>query len=94
MSSSRDLDLNTLERKRKVLPLVIKIRAQIDQLFIRYVGPIGKSICDDCYEQWVASGSIGPTGLRRYIDMISLELPDQIKMPEFKQRAVSLIRLF
>jgi len=93
MTSIIELDLNMLERKRKVLPLVKRIRGNIDELFIRFVGPAGEAICDDVYDRWVASGSIGPNGLRRYIDMIAEYIPDSVKSLEFKKTAVGLIRL-
>ena len=92
-SIMRDLDSTILERKRKVLPVVIRIRDKIDQQFIRYVGPIGEAICDDAYEDWVVRGSIGPTGLRRYIDAIATEIPNPKKSSEFTKSAISLIRL-
>jgi hypothetical protein len=88
-----DLDPQMLERKRKVLPLVMRIRSNIDELFIRFVGPVGDAICEDCFNQWAASGSIGPSGLRRYIDMIAKDIPDPGKSQQFKKMAVSLIRL-
>ena len=93
MTSVRYLDQNMLERKRRVLPVVIRIRENIDTLFLRYVGPVGDSICSDTYAEWVKSGSIGPSGLLRYIQMISVEIPNPKQSDEFKQQAAKLIRL-
>lgn len=93
MTSIVELDLTMLERTRKVLPLVSRIRDNIDQQFIRFVGPVGETICEDCFDEWLASGSIGPSGLRRYIDMIAKYIPDSTKSQQFKKIAVSQIRL-
>lgn len=81
--------------RRKVLPVVEKMRSNIDTLYLRFVGPMGDSLATDVFNQWVDvdSGNIGPSGLRRYISMLSNEIPELAKSREFTASAVKLIRL-
>lgn len=61
--------------RHHVLPVVERICAQINNIFIRFVGPIAPMLCEECFERWSAVGETGPRGLGRYITMLSQHIP-------------------
>jgi hypothetical protein len=58
-------------REPRVLPLVLRMREQIDQVFSRYVGPISAELSNEEFDRWLADGQVGPRALNRYILRLS-----------------------
>ncbi len=77
---------------KKTLPLVERMRSDIDALFIRYVGPIGGAISEDTYQRWLQAGKVGPLGLRKYIVMLSREIPNANQQADFVEKAIRFLK--
>lgn len=50
--------------------------AQVDQLFVEFVGPIGFELAEVAFKKWLGEGKTGPSGLRRYLVALSEHLDD------------------
>ena len=78
---------------RHVLPVVQRMRAEIDEHYVRYVGPYGRMLADEAYEEWVRGGHTGPSSLTRYINLLSKFVPDAERRREFERQAASCIQV-
>lgn len=67
----------------RVLPLVMRMRHGIDQIFSRYVGPISSELSAEEFDRWRAEGQVGPSGLRRYISRLAGYIPEDGPRREF-----------
>lgn len=68
--SSKALSLRSEPGAKKVnhmLPLILRLRGQIDEVFARYVGPISRELSQEEFDKWRADGPASPLGLHRYI---------------------------
>ena len=79
--------------KKQILPVVRRMKNNIDALFLRYVGPIGETLADEEFDTWLENSSTGPSGLLNYIQLLSQHIPDQTKRREFSDEASGLIRI-
>lgn len=77
---------------RKVLPVVDRMRTEVDKLFAHYVGPIASAICSEYHEAWLKSGNVGPGGLRKYVMLLSREIPNAKRQADFLEKAAKLLR--
>ena len=78
----------------RVLPVVDRMRRNIDQLFLQFVGPMGAHDAAIVYETWVKTRKrTGPSGLNEYIRMLSVHIVDTQKQYEFMELARSKINL-
>lgn len=59
---------------KKILPVVARMIAQADQLFVDVVGPIGFELAETAFQKWLSEGKTGPSGLRRYLLALSEHL--------------------
>lgn len=78
---------------RHVLPVVRKMLAEIDDHYVRYVGPYGRMLAEEAYEAWVAGGHTGPSALMRYVRLLSKFVPDARRREEFEARARACIQI-
>jgi hypothetical protein len=74
-----------------LLPVVRRVIEQLDQLFLRHFGLLGKSLVDDVFAQWLRSGKTGPSGLRHYVYALSMQLDGSDKRNEFVEHADRLL---
>jgi len=65
-----------MSHEPRVLPLVLRIREQIDEVFTRYVGPISAELCREEFERWLSEGQVGPSALHRYIGLLAKYIAD------------------
>jgi len=77
----------------RVLPPVLRMRDQIDEVFIRYVGPIAAELCRDEFDKWHIEGDVGPTALNRYIARLTRYINDEAARRAFIGEAVRCIQL-
>jgi hypothetical protein len=77
----------------RVLPTVLRMRDQINDVFTRYVGPIAVELCRDEFEHWHAEGEVGPTALNRYIARLTRYISDDAARRAFITEAVRCIQL-
>ena len=80
-------------RDSHVLPVVEKMRTDIDRIFVRYVGPIAPEISNETYAEWTKTGNTGPTGLLRYIHQLSRNILEDDQRAPFFEEARHCIRL-
>ena len=75
-----------------VLPIVVKMCERINRIFVRYVGPIAPEIAEDIYKQWVRRGNTGPSGVIRYIHLLSQNIFDESQRVTFFDEATQAMR--
>ena len=78
---------------RHVLPVVQKMRADIDDHYVRFVGPYGRMLAEEAYEEWIRGGHTGPSSLVRYIHLLSKFVPDARRRQAFEVLAESCIHI-
>lgn len=95
----RPVDLACLYAKflvvtpQKTLPAVILIRDQIDTLFVRFVGPVGVTIAQEEFAEWLKIAPNGPSALSRYIQALSVNIFDKDQRSAFIRSALSKIEI-
>jgi hypothetical protein len=75
------------------LPLILRIRRRIDEVFARYVGPISADLSDEEFERWRADGQVGPGALPRYIARLARYIPKTMQRHAFVAEAVKCIQV-
>lgn len=78
----------------RVLPVVDKMRRNIDELFLQFVGPMGVQDAAMVHRTWLETcRRAGPSGLNEYIRMLSVHVVDTQKQYEFIALAREKINL-
>lgn len=80
-------------REPNILPLVQRIRVEIDDVFARYVGPISGELAHEAFEAWRAEGQVGPGGLPRYIARLARYIPQANQRQAFFMDASKCIQV-
>lgn len=75
----------------KLLPVVRRVIEQLNLLFIDHFGALGKGLVEDVYKQWLLAGKTGPSGLRRYVSALGMQLQDASVREDFTERADRLL---
>ena len=73
------------------MPLVAKMIAQLDALFVEFVGPIGFELAGLVLNKWLDEGKAGPSALRRYAHALSEQLESPNDRKEFLAKAERLL---
>lgn len=81
------------KRKTHVLPLVMRMRSNIDQVFSRYVGPISSELGAEEFDRWREEGQVGPSSLHRYITRLARHITDDAQRREFMRLASGCIQV-
>lgn len=74
-----------------LLPVVKRVIEQLDQLFIKFYGRLGKSLSDEIFKHWLQSGKTGPSGLRHYVFALGVQLEDPAVRKDFIGQAERLL---
>ena len=70
------------------------MRAQIDEIFRRYVGPIGAELGEEAFAAWVKTGNkTRPSELAGYIALLATHIPDAQQCKRFEVDAKACIRV-
>lgn len=77
--------------EKHILPIVIRICHNIDNLFLTYVGPVGNLLCEETFNQWKATHKPGPLEIPYYISMLAEQMPDNDQKARFAKEAMHLI---
>jgi hypothetical protein len=78
----------------RVLPVLLRICAAIDQLFIVEVGPFGKEIAEDARAAWLETGNkIRPSDVEQYVALLAQNVADPERREAFVQEARACIKL-
>jgi hypothetical protein len=76
----------------RVLPLLEKLCAAIDEMFVEETGPFGAMVVEEARAKWLATGNkMKTTDVDQYIQLLALQLDDPWKRSEFVMRARQLI---
>ena len=78
----------------RALPVLLRICAAIDQLFIVEVGPFGKEIAEDARAAWLETGNkIRPSDVEQYVALLAQNVADPERREAFRQEARACIKL-
>ena len=78
----------------RALPVLLRICAAIDQLFIVEVGPFGKELADDARATWLETGNKNrPSDIEEYVALLAQNIADPERRDEFVQEAKACIKL-
>jgi hypothetical protein len=75
------------------MPLVLRMREQIDRVFVRYVGPIAVELSREEFDRWCLLGQTGPSALSRYITQLAGFISEDAPRRKFITEANACIRL-
>ena len=89
---SRHGEVSRVNREPHILPLVHRIREQIDQVFARYVGPISSELSQEEFGNWRDEGQVGPRALHRYIARLARYVSQADQREAFINEATKCIQ--
>ena len=58
-----------------ILPVVTRTCSQVDEIFARYVGPIGAVLCQDSFALWSRDNK-NLSAIGRYISLLAQYIPE------------------
>jgi hypothetical protein len=83
--------MNTAHR---ALPVLLRICAAIDRLFIVEVGPFGKELAEDARAVWLETGNkIRPSDVEQYVALLAQNIADPERREAFVEEAKACIKL-
>ena len=78
----------------RALPVLLRICAAIDRLFIVEVGPFGKEIAEDARAAWLETGNkIRPSDVGQYVALLAQNIADPERREAFVREALACIKL-
>lgn len=78
----------------RALPVLLRICAAIDQLFIVEVGPFGQQLAADARDAWLETGNrIRPADVEQYVALLAQNIDDPERREAFVTDAKACIRL-
>ena len=78
----------------RALPVLLRICAVIDQLFIVEVGPFGQQLAEDARTEWLATGNrLRPADVEQYVGLLAQHIEDPERRDAFVRDAKECIRL-
>lgn len=76
----------------KKIPLAARqLVSQLNDLFVEFVGPIGRDLSEDVFDSWVDGGKFGPAAIRHYALALSAHLDVEPERQAFLQKAEKLL---
>lgn len=74
------------------LPLATQqLVVQINDLFVEFVGPIGRDLAEDVFAQWILEGKSGPAAVRRYAQALSVHMESVAERMAFLQKSEKIL---
>lgn len=78
----------------RALPVLLRICAAIDRLFIVEVGPFGAQLAEDARAAWLATGNKNrPSDVEQYVALLAQNIEDPERREAFVQDAIACIKL-
>jgi hypothetical protein len=78
----------------RALPVLLRICAVIDQLFIVEVGPFGQQLAADARTEWLATGNrLRPADVEQYVALLAQHIEEPERRDAFVREARECIRL-
>ena len=78
-------------KQKSILPVVVEICRDIDDLFLHYVGPVGALLCEETFENWQTQYRPAALEIPHYIEMLAVQIPDRVKKVQFSKEALTRI---
>lgn len=75
-----------------MLPVVVDMCNRVNEVFVRYVGPIADDVAMGAYESWLEMGKTGPSGVGHYIVLLSRHIADEEQRRSFGDEARNAMR--
>ena len=76
------------------MPVLLRICAAIDRLFIVEVGPFGAQLAEDARVAWLATGNKNrPSDVEQYVALLAENIEDPERREAFVQDAIACIKL-
>jgi hypothetical protein len=87
-------DDNEMPDAHRALPVLLRICATIDRLFVVEVGPFGTRLAEDARAAWLASGNKNrPSDVEGYVALLAANIGDREQRDAFVAEAMECIRL-
>lgn len=78
----------------RALPVLLRICADVDRLFVVEVGPFGRQLAEDARTAWLATGNkIKPSDVEEYVAMLARHIEDAERRDAFSSEARACIHL-
>ena len=78
----------------RAMPLLLRICAAIDDLFIAEVGPQGAKLVEEARKAWLATGNRSrPADAYAYVHQLAQHIRDPERREDFVEEAKDCIRL-
>ena len=78
----------------RALPVLLRICAAIDRLFIVEVGPFGAQLAEDARAAWLETGNKNrPSDVEQYVALLAQNIDDPERREAFVQEAIACIKL-
>ena len=78
----------------RALPVLLRICAAIDQLFVIEVGPFGARLAEDARAAWLATGNkTKPSDVDEYVALLATSIDDREQRDAFVSEAMECIKL-
>lgn len=78
----------------RALPVLLRICAAIDRVFIAEVGPVGANFAYQARGAWLATGNKNrPADAQQYAELLAKHIGDPERREEFIEEAKGCIRL-
>ena len=85
---------DTMTAEHRALPMLLRICADIDRLFVIEVGPFGTELAHDARAAWLATGNkIRPSDAEQYVDLLAGSIENHGRREAFVADARKCIRL-
>jgi hypothetical protein len=78
----------------RALPVLLRICADIDRLFVVEVGPFGRELAEDARAAWLATGNkVKPSDVEEYVAMLARHITDPDRRDAFVDDARACIHV-
>jgi hypothetical protein len=78
----------------RALPVLLRICAAIDRLFVVEVGPFGTRLAEDARAAWLATGNKNkPSDVEEYVALLAASIEDREQRDAFVAEAMECIKL-
>ena len=78
----------------RALPVLLRICAVIDRLFVVEVGPFGTQLAEDARNAWLATGNKNrPSDVEQYVALLAQHIDDHQRRETFVVEARRCIRI-
>ena len=78
----------------RALPVLLRICADIDRLFVVEVGPFGRQLAEDARAAWLATGNkIRPSDVDEYVALLAGHIADTERREAFTREARACIHV-